>query len=117
MLVAVLDVVVVEGLPSGPLGTVVVLVGTADCSGTIFIDVDVVLLSLISLALVPHNLEPHISLVLMKLLGWEDGMLLECRTRPPPLCSTGTGGMEELMRAVSPSAMAFSNPPLPTIWS
>jgi hypothetical protein len=88
------------------------LVVTAGSSGAIFIDVDVGLFSSISLAgLVPHNPESHISSVLAKFLDREDGMLLGCRTKPPPSCTLRTVGVEELIR-VSPSVMALSDPPL-----
>lgn len=87
----------------------------AGFSGAIFINIDIILFSFIGLAVVPRNPELYISSVLAKLPDWKDGMLLGCRTRPPPSCLSRTGGVEELMRAVSPSAMVFSDPLLLTI--
>ena len=112
-LVAISDVVVVEGLRSRPLRVVGAPFVISGFPGTIFNDVDVVLFSFVGLAdVVPLDPEPHISSVLAEFLDREDGVLLGGRARAPLSCSLRTVGVEELMRTVSPSVMAFNDPPL-----
>ena len=110
-LVAVSDVVVVEGLRSGPLWVVGTPVIISGFPGTIFNDVDVVLFSFVDLAgVVPLDPESPICSVLAEFLDREDGVLLGGRARVPLSCSLRIVGIEELMRTVFPSVMAFNDP-------